>query len=221
MPSVQLETIFSDLLPRDDPFVQVYKDHPNFGNPLTVTLMVRRRDGDIYNAESLEKVWQLTRDIDLAPGVHHEQILSIATEKARHAEARPFGIAVRPLMEAHAPRTAKEIAAFRSRVDKSPNARTFLVSNDGTATLINATFIEKRLDYGKAFAFVQNLVVKSRDAHHDVYMAGPPPPPGWGCTSQTPKCCIFSPRLAPRSRAPLLLSPHTNRHRHPPLPPRP
>ena len=33
LPRVQLQTIFSDLLPRDDPFVQVYKDHPNFGNP--------------------------------------------------------------------------------------------------------------------------------------------------------------------------------------------
>jgi predicted RND superfamily exporter protein len=176
---VHLQTIFSDLLPRDDPFVQVYKDHPNFGNPLTITLMVKRTDGDIYNRESLAKVWQLTRDIDLAPGVDHDQILSIATEKARYAEATPFGIDVRPLMEDHAPTTPEEIAAFRQRVDKSPNARTFLVSNDGTATLINATFIEKRLDYGKVFAFVQNLLAKNRDAHHQLYMAGQPALTGW------------------------------------------
>jgi len=196
LPRVQLKTIFSDLLPRDDPFVQVYKDHPNFGNPLTITLMLRRKDGDIYNAESLEKVWQLTRDIDLAPGVDHDQILSIATEKARYAEATPFGIDVRPLMEDHPPRTAEEIAAFRGRVDKSPNARTFLVSNDGTATLINATFIEKRLDYGKAFAFVQNLVVRSRDAHHDVYMAGQPALTGWVYHYEAQMFGIFSVTLA-------------------------
>lgn len=196
LPRVQLKTTFSDLLPKDDPFVQVYKDHPNFGNPLTVTLMVRRKDGDIYNAESLEKVWQLTRDIDLAPGVDHDQILSIATEKARYAEATPFGIDVRPLMEDHAPRTAEEIAAFRGRVDKSPNARTFLVSNDGTATLINATFIEKRLDYGKAFAFLQNLVVKSRDAHHDVYMAGQPALTGWVYHYESQMFGIFAVTLA-------------------------
>ena len=196
LPRVQLKTIFSDLLPRDDPFVQVYKDHPNFGNPLTITLMVRRKDGDIYNAETLEKVWQLTRDIDLAPGVDHDQILSIATEKARYAEATPTGIDVRPLMEDHAPRTEEEIAAFRGRVDKSPNARTFLVSNDGSATLINATFIEKRLDYGKAFAFVQNLVVKSRDAHHDVYMAGQPALTGWVYHYESQMFGIFAVTLA-------------------------
>jgi hypothetical protein len=95
LPGVQLKTIFSDLLPKDDPFVQVYKDHPNFGNPLTMTVMIQRKDGDIYNAETLQKVWQMTRDIDLSPGVDHDQILSIATEKARYAEATPYGIDMR------------------------------------------------------------------------------------------------------------------------------
>ncbi|MDR3417901.1 MAG: MMPL family transporter [Nevskia sp.] len=177
--NVELKTIFSDLLPKDDPYVQVFKDHPNFGNPLTVTLMVKRKDGDIYNAETLGKLWQLTRDIDLAPGVDHDQILSIATEKARYAEATPEGIDMRPLMGDQVPRTPEEIADFRGRVDKSPNARAFLISGDSSATLINATFIEQRLDYGEAFKYVHGLVRKYSDAHHEVYMAGQPALTGW------------------------------------------
>jgi len=176
---VQLKTIFSDLLPKDDPFVQVYKDHPNFGNPLTMTLMVKRKDGDIYNTETLAKVWKLTRDIDLAPGIDHDQILSIATEKARYAEATPGGIDMRPLMGDQVPSTPEEIADFRSRVDKSPNARTFLISRDSSSTLINATFIESRLDYGQAFAYVQSLVRDAADAHHEIYLAGQPALTGW------------------------------------------
>jgi predicted RND superfamily exporter protein len=177
--NVEIRTIFSDLLPKDDPFVQVFKDHRNFGNPLTVTLMIKHKDGDIYNAETLAKVWQLTRDIDLTPGVDHDQILSIATEKARYAEATPSGIDVRPLMEDHVPATPEEINDFRARVDKSPAARAFLISGDSTATLINATFIESRLDYGETFKYVNGLVEKARDAHHDVYMAGQPALTGW------------------------------------------
>jgi predicted RND superfamily exporter protein len=177
--NVQLKTIFSDLLPKDDPFVQVYKDHPNFGNPLTITLMVKRKGGDIYNTETLAKVWKLTRDIDLAPGVDHDQILSIATEKARYAEATPEGIDMRPLMGDHVPETPEEIADFRGRVEKSPSARAFLISRDASATLINATFNESRLDYGQAFSYVQSLVYKARDGHHDVYMAGQPALTGW------------------------------------------
>lgn len=156
--NVQLKTIFSDLLPKDDPFVQVFKDHPNFGNPLTFTLMIKNKHGNIYNAETLGKVWRLTRDIDLAPGVDHDQILSIATEKARYAEATPYGIDMRPLMEDHIPTTPAEIAEFRSRVDKSPNARTFLISGDETSTLINATFIETR-----HAAFVEQMSTWLRD----------------------------------------------------------
>ena len=176
---VELRTIFSDLLPKDDPFVQVFKDHPNFGNPLTVTVMLKRKEGTIYNAETLGKVWQMTRDIDLSPGVDHDQILSIATEKARYAEATPFGIDMRPLMGDHVPKTPEEIENFRTRVDKSPGSRDFLISRDHSATLINATFIEAKLDYGEAFDYVQKMVDSHRDDHHEIYIAGQPTLTGW------------------------------------------
>lgn len=194
--NVEIKTIFSDLLPKDDPFVQTFKDHPNFGNPLTITLMVKRKVCDIYNAETLNKVWQLTRDIDLAPGVDHDQILSIATEKARYAEATPNGVDMRPLMEDRVPATAGEIADFRGRVDKSPGARTFLISGDGTATLINATFIEQRLDYGEAFKYVQGIVTKARDEHHEIYMAGQPALTGWVYQHEYQMVGIFAVTLA-------------------------
>ena len=190
LPRVQLRTIFSDLLPQDDPFVQVFKAHPNFGSPLTVMIMIQRKDGPpgaegsgsentIYNAETLAKVWKLTRDIDLAPGVDHEQILSIATEKARYSEATPGGIDMRPLMDGAPPATDGEMDTFRDRVNKSAGVRTFLISGDSSATLVMATFIEQRVDYGVAFHYLQNLVEQARDAHHNVYMTGQPVLIGW------------------------------------------
>lgn len=189
---VELRTIFSDLLPKDDPFVQVYKDHPNFGNPLTVTLMVQCKHGDIYNADTLGKVWRLTRDIDLTPGVDHDQILSIASEKARYAEATPEGIDMRPLMGDHPPTTPAQIADFRNRVDKSLSARTFLISRDESATLVNATFIESRLDYGTAFKYLHGLVEKYSDADHVVYMAGQPALTGWVYQYESQMFWIFA-----------------------------
>ena len=162
LPKVQLQTVFSELLPADDPFVQVYKDHPGFGNPLTVAVMIKRRDGDIYNADTLAKVWRFTRDIDLAPGVDHDLILSIASTKARYSESTANGIDMRPLMEDKPPETAEELARFRALVDKSPNTRVFLISRDDSATLVTATFIEQRLDYGEALAYVQGLVEAAR-----------------------------------------------------------
>jgi predicted RND superfamily exporter protein len=192
LPRVKLETVFSDLLPGDDPFVQVYKDHPGFGNPLTVAVMVKRKDGDLYNADTLRKVWQLTRDIDLAPGVDHDMILSIASTKARYSESTAEGIDMRPLMEDRPPETAEELARFRTLVDKSPNARVFLISRDDSATLITATFIERKLDYGEAFAYVQGLVEAARDEQHEVYAAGEPMLIGWTYQYETQMIGIFA-----------------------------
>ncbi len=178
---VELKTIFSDLLPKTHPFVQTYKDHPNFGNPLTVTVMVKRTDGQsIYNPETLQKVWNMTRNIDLTPAVDHDQILSISTEKARYAEATPFGIDSQPLMGDHAPQTPGEMAEFIERVKKSPGSQTFLISQDQTATLIQATFIERLLDYGEVFSEIQSKIVDAeRDDVHEIYVSGQPILTGW------------------------------------------
>jgi predicted RND superfamily exporter protein len=196
LPRVHLRTIFSDLLPKDDPFVQVFKDHPTFGNPLTVLIMVKRRHGTIYDARTLDKVWKLTRDIDLAPGVDHDQILSITTEKARYSEATPFGIDMRPLMGDAPPRTDEEVEVFRKRVDQSPNVRVFLISRDESATLITATFIEQKVDYGVAFKYVQHLVEQARDSDLEVVVAGQPMLIGWVYQYERQMIAIFAVTLA-------------------------
>ena len=170
--SVELRTIFSDLLPKNHPFVETFSDHPNFGNPLTITIMVKKKEGSIYNSETLQKVWDITRDIDLAPGVDHDQILSIATEKARYSEATPFGIESQPLMGDASPSSDQEMLEFRSKVRKAPNARAFLISQDESATLITATFIERLVDYGELFGYVQDLVESERDEMHEKHEIG-------------------------------------------------
>jgi predicted RND superfamily exporter protein len=194
-PYVQIRTIFNDLLPLDDPFVKVFFAHRNFGNPLTMSIMVKRKDGDIYNPETLDKVFRMTRDIDLAPGIDHDQVISISTEKLRYAEANAEGIDMRPLMDDSAPSSEEEIAAFRRRVEMSPNARLFYISGDETATLINAAFLDS-VDYGEAFDFVQKLVVEARDDSHEVHLAGQPALTGWVYLLQKQTYNIFGVTLA-------------------------
>ncbi len=191
LPKVELRTIFSDLFPKNHPFVQTFQDHPNFGNPLTVTVMVKVKDGDIYNADTLAKIWRMSRDIDLTPGVDHDQILSIATEKARFSAATPYGIDSKPLMGDAAPETPAEIAEFKSRVNKAPNVQAFLISQDETATMITATFIERLLDFGEAFAFIQDMIERETDDRHEIHVAGAPILTGWVYTYEAQMLGIF------------------------------
>lgn len=177
---VDVRTIFSDLFPKSHEFVQVYREHPNFGNPLTVTIMIKRTDGkDVFQVDTLKKVLRISRDIDLTPGVDHDQILSIATPKARYTEVTPDGIFPRPIMDDEPPETQEQLDEMRRRVNESPAARAFLVSGDSTATLVNATFIEQSVDYGKVFASVQAIVAKETDANHEIHVAGFPVMTGW------------------------------------------
>jgi len=190
LPRVQIKTIFKDLLPRDDPFVQVYFDNPTFGNPMSVSIMVKRKTGTIYHRDTLAKVWKLTRDLDLAPHVNHDTLISITTEKVRYAEATHDGIELQALMGHHLPTTPDEIEKFRRHVQMSPNARAFYVSADETATLINIAFFDS-VEYGESFAFVQALVENARDADHDVYVAGQPILTGWVYKLQKQTYSIF------------------------------
>ncbi len=191
IPKVEIRTIFNDLLPINDPFVQIFFDHPNFGNPLTMAIMVKHKNGDIYNAETLQKVWDITRDIDLAPWVDHDQILSVATEKLRYASATAFGIDTKPLMDDHAPETPEEIAEFKRRVGVSPNAQTFFISNDESATIINAAFHSK-IRYGESFQYAQKLVEAARDENHEIHLAGLPVLTGWVYKLQKQTYTIFA-----------------------------
>jgi len=190
-PGIEIRTIFNDLLPKDDPFVQVFFDHPDFGNPLTMSVMVKRKNGDIYNPETLRKVHQLTRDIDLAPHVDHDQVISISTEKLRYARATPLGIDSQPLMDNEPPSTPEQMLDFVARVGKSPNAQVFYISHDQSATIINASFHDT-IDYGEAFDYVQNLVEEARDADHDVFLAGQPALTGWVYRLQKQTYNIFA-----------------------------
>ncbi|MES1945251.1 RND efflux transporter [Salinisphaera sp. PC39] len=192
LPWVEIRTVFSDLLPADDPFVQTFKDHPGFGDPLTVTVMVKRTDGEtIYNEETLQKVWDLTRDIDLVPGVNHDAIISITTEKARYAEATPQGINMRPLMGDSVPTDPETLASFHQRVDRSPAARKYLVSEDDTATLINAAFHEHLLEYDVVFEEVRKLAAQAEDANHEIHLVGQPVLTGWVYKLQGQTYAIF------------------------------
>ncbi|MGY8843660.1 MAG: efflux RND transporter permease subunit [Gammaproteobacteria bacterium] len=191
LPKVDIRTVFNDLLPLDDPFVQIYYDNKNFGNPMTMAIMVKNKNGDIYNPDTLAKVWDITRDIDLAPAVDHDQILSVATEKIRYATATVDGIDTKPLMDDHPPETVAEIAEFKRRVLLSPSAQTFFVSRDETAALITAAFLD-HVDYGEAFDYAQNLVLNARDGNHEVHLTGHPVLTGWVYKLQKQTYGIFA-----------------------------
>ena len=77
------------------------------------------------------------------------------------------------------PQTAEEIQDFIDAVDKAPNVQKFFISEDQSAAIVQATFIEHSLDYGETFHYIQDMVAAEKDDAHDIYVAGQPVLTGW------------------------------------------
>lgn len=176
---VDISTHFRDLYPADHPYVKLFDRFPLFGSPLTVSMVIRVRHGTIYNPQTLAKIREATRLFDLIPGVDHDQIFSIASRSVTHVEATVSGIQSTFLMQAGIPQTAGEMAKLRRRIDTTPGVVGTYVSASGDAALIQATFVERLLNYDVIFNSVRAIISKLQDRNHEVYAAGFPMLTGW------------------------------------------
>src|SRR5919108_238954 len=177
---IEMYTAFSDLLPRDHPFIRVHnKFHKVFGGANLVLLSVEVTEGDIYNPSTLTKIKQLTELLERTPGANNYQIFSIARQKVKDVRATSWGIEVQPVMWPDIPLTQIELDQLRSAVNGNPTIAGRLVSMDGKAALITAAFQEERLDYAGLFQRIQSAIHELEDSNTRVYAAGEPILYGW------------------------------------------
>src|SRR3990172_1028460 len=114
--NLDISTRFSDLYPRNHPYTKLFEKYPGFGSPFTVSLVIQVKKGTIYNPQSLRKIQEATRLVDLIPGVDHDQILSLASRKVKHVEATIGGIQASNLLTGPVPETTESIAKLREQV---------------------------------------------------------------------------------------------------------
>src|SRR3972149_10493448 len=181
---LDISTRFSDLYPRNHPYIKILKKSPAFGSPFTVTLVVEVKKGTIYNPKTLEKIQEATSLGDLIPGVDHDQVLSIASRKVKHVEATIGGIQASNLLNGPVPQTADEIAGLREKTRSTAGVIGALVSFQEDAALIQASFIERLTGFKIIFHAVNNIIEKLRDDDHELHAAGQPMPTGWGYSYQ-------------------------------------
>ncbi len=189
---LDISTRFSDLYPRNHPYIKIFEKYPAFGSPFTVTLVVEVKKGTIYNPKTLEKIQEATRLIDLIPGVDHDQILSIASRKVKHVEATIGGIQATNLLVGLVPGTPEEIAKLREKARATGGVMGALVSFREDAAIIQATFIERLTDFDVIFNSVNDIIKKLQDADHEIHAAGQPMLTGWVYHYQKEMYAIFA-----------------------------
>jgi len=178
---LSLVTSFGDLLPQSHPYIQIHNRFSGtFGGANNVVVMLEVKDGNIFNPDTLNKIWGATEGLDKVYGVNHNQIDSIAHRTVRYLKVAAGGtMRAQPVMLGEV-KTPEEAAAIKRIVHNSENIYGLLVSLDDKAAIIRANFIEGRLDYRRIFDEINEKVVKPfEDENTKIYVAGEPRLYGW------------------------------------------
>jgi hypothetical protein len=179
--SLEMASRFDELLPTNHPFLEVHREHAKtFGGANTVLVMLEVEEGDIFTRSTLQKIFDMTKEIDKLYGVNHYQVESLAHRTNRTLRVEAGGIMeMRPVMEG-GPKSSADVDRVRRIVHASQNLYGVLVSLDNKAALIRASFIEGRLDHERLFRDLEEKVVRPfADANTRISIAGEPQLYGW------------------------------------------
>ena len=178
---LRLLSRFDELLPTNHPYVAVHRQFAKtFGGANTILIMVRVREGDIFNVKTLDKIWSITEEIDKIYGVNHYQIESLAHRTNRTLRVSAGGLMEMTPVMMGLPKTQADVDGVARIVHASQNLYGVLVSIDNRAALIRASFIEGIIDHRKLFEEIQNRVVKPfSDDNTEILVAGEPQLYGW------------------------------------------
>lgn len=172
---IEVKTVFSDLLPRNHPYVAVNNQFKQtFGGSNMVSIMLEVEQGDVFNMTVLKKVQQVTQALQKVEGVDTYQIASLASKKMKEVRASTEGIESRPLMWPGLPKNAEEIATLREAVLNNPLVYGPYVSIDMRATLITADFIDGEVDYLKAYKQIEEIAEQAKGDGVLVRVVGEP-----------------------------------------------
>lgn len=175
---MQMFSQFLDLFPASHPYVEVHQKYAKyFGGAYRACLMLEVKNGDVFNAETLQKMQQIQDDVDLIPGVDHNAIYSIASPRVNFTRETPSGISTDAIMKT-VPQNDEEMAELKKKVFTS-QVNGLYVSLDQKALRLDANFIERRIDFNVLFDNFMEIKEKYEDANHNIYLSGTPLVYGW------------------------------------------
>jgi predicted RND superfamily exporter protein len=178
---VQVGTRFVDFFPSYHPYVQLNGKYArSFGGAETLAIMIRVKDGDIFNPTTLQKIQDLTRAMDGLPGVNHEEVFSLASFRVTFVQAQSGALITTPYMFPDVPKTAAGIAILKANAVAHWDALRQLISSDYKSAMITASFNDQQINYKEFFQDVQRIVAQNHDANNEIFVAGEPMVRGWG-----------------------------------------
>ena len=147
---IKVYTIFSDLLPQQHEYINVYNEiRAKFGGANTTTMVLQVREGDIFNPTTLQRIRDITDELYLIPAVDRFKINSIAVNTAVDMKLTSGGYEFQPLMFPNVPKTQEEAEKVREALYASVFYGSFVLfklTADSRTDEIGAVLIETFLN---------------------------------------------------------------------------
>lgn len=177
---VEVKTVFSDLMPQRHPYMKTHNQFKEtFGGSNMVSIMLEVDKGDVFAQDVLQRVKQVTDDLQKVHGVNPYQVVSLASRKLKEVTVSSSGIDSRPLMWPDLPKDDAERASLREKVLQNPLIMGVYVSMDLKSTLITVDFYDQLVDYEVAFKEISEIVRRVEASGVHVRVAGEPILYGW------------------------------------------
>lgn len=177
---VEIKTDYDAQFPTSHPFWQVHNKYKDkLGGSHMVMLMLKVKEGDVFNTGTLRKIERAQYFLDAIPGVNHYQVISLASSKVKQVLVESGGGLVFAAIMREVPKDDAGIKKLKEAVHANDNVFGPLISFDDKCALVTANFLEGKFNYDHVFAEVNKLAEELKDANTEVYVAGEPMLTGW------------------------------------------
>ena len=134
---------FNKLIPLKHEYMQAFLEHGakfTGANRIMVSLEWKG-EGDIYNAEFMDKLRKATDEVFFTPGVNRATVRSLLTPEIRYIEITEYGFTGNVVIPSRFTADDKGLEQVRSNVSKSGQVGN-LVSNDLKSAMVQAELLE-------------------------------------------------------------------------------
>lgn len=145
---LRADAAFTKMIPLDHPFMKVFMKYQTvFGGSNRVLVAVTPRKGDIYNAQTMDLLRQVTEEVFYIKGVERSSVTSLFTPNVRYMEVVEEGFRGGNIVSADFQGRPEQIEQVRANVDKSDWIGR-IVARDASSAMVVATLQETDADTG-------------------------------------------------------------------------
>lgn len=143
---------FDKFLPKDHSYIQTYlKYKKDFSGGNNILIALKVEDGDIFNAEYLSAIQEVTNEVYKIPGVDKSKVRSIFTSSVRYLEMTEEGMSSGPVIPSGFNFSDESISTVRKNILNS-SAVGRLVANDFSGSIVSLSLLKENPQTGEKIA---------------------------------------------------------------------